>query len=139
MKGLDALIRLHSWELDAKRRELADIEREEDALHGRVAQLEAHVAHEQAFARESESGMYVFQGFMAGVKEMRKQLDQQIAEVRQRIEAKREEVAEAYQELKRYEITQAEILKKEKIEADRRAQGELDEISLNQHRRREGA
>jgi flagellar protein FliJ len=138
MKGLAALIRLHSWELDAKRRELADIEREEDEIHGRVRQLEAHVAHEQAFARESESGMYVFAGFMRGVEEQRKAFQQQIVEVQRRIEAKREEVAEAYQELKRYEITQAELLKREKLEADRRLQGELDEISLNQHRREGG-
>jgi len=139
MKGLAALIRLHSWELDAKRRELADIEREEDALHGQVRQLEAHVLQEQDFARQSESGMYAFAGFMRGVDVQRKRFQALIAEVQRRIEAKREEVADAYQELKRYEITQAELLKREKLEADRRAQAALDEISINQHRRREGA
>jgi flagellar protein FliJ len=139
MKGLAALIRLHTWELDAKRRELADIEREEDELHARVAQLEARVAQEKAFAQQSESGMYVFAGFMRGVDIQRKRFQMQIAEVQRRIEAKREEVAVAFQELKRYEIALAEREKREKIEADRIAQAALDEISLNQHRRREGA
>lgn len=81
MKGLDALIRLHSWELDAKRRELADIEREQDALNERVRQLEAQVAAEQAYARESESGMFVFAGFMRGVGEIRKRFQTQILDV----------------------------------------------------------
>lgn len=138
MKGLAALIRLHSWELDAKRRELADIEREQDALHNRIRRFEASVVEEQSFARDSESGMYAFVGYMRGVNQRRKLFQSDIAAMHQRIEAKREEVAQAYQELKRYEITQAEIAKREKLEADRRLQGELDEISLNQHRRAEG-
>jgi flagellar protein FliJ len=135
MKGLAALIRLHSWQLDAKRRELAEIEREEDELHARIRRLEAHMAEEQDFAKDSESGVFAYAGFARGVIERRKGFQAQIAAVHERIEAKREEVAEAFQELKRYEITQAEILKREKLEADRRLQGELDEISLNQHRR----
>ena len=135
MKGLAALIRLHNWELDAKRRELADIEREQDALHDRIRRFDASVVEEQSFARDSESGMFAFVGYMRGVNQRRRQFQSEIVAMHERIEAKREEVAEAYQELKRYEITQAEILKREKLEADRRLQGELDEISLNQHRR----
>ena len=138
MKGLAALIRLHSWELDAKRRELADIEREQDALHDRIRRFEAQVVEERDFAKDSESGMYAFVGYMRGVNQRRQQFQGEVVAIHERIEAKREEVAEAYQELKRYEITQAEILKREKLEADRRLQGELDEISLNQHRRQDG-
>jgi flagellar export protein FliJ len=138
MKGLAALIRLHNWELDAKRRELADIEREQDALHDRIRRFEGQVIEEQSFAKDSESGMFAFVGYMRGVDQRRKQFQSEVVAMHERIEAKREEVAEAYQELKRYEITQAEILKREKLEADRRLQGELDEISLNQHRRADG-
>lgn len=138
MKGLAALIRLHSWELDAKRRELADIEREQDQLHGRISRFEGQVIEEHSFAKDSESGMFAFAGYMRGVKELRKKFQAEMVAIHDRIEAKREEVAQAYQELKRYEITQAEIAKREKLEADRRLQGELDEISLNQHRRQEG-
>lgn len=138
MKGLPALIRLHSWQLDGKRRELADLERTEDQFHAEVRKLEDDVINEQAYARESESGVFAYAGFAAGVIERRKRLQRSIAEIQVRIEAKRDEVAEAYRELKRYEVTQAQRLKRERLEQERRTQAALDEISLVQHQRRAG-
>jgi flagellar FliJ protein len=136
MKGLAALIRLHRWRLDEKRREMAELERLEDRLHESVRQLMAEVAAEQAFAQRSEMGGMTYGGFARGIMERRKRIDASIAEVRQKIDAKTEEVSDAFRELKRYEITQAEREKREKLEADRRTQAELDEMSLVQHTRR---
>jgi flagellar protein FliJ len=136
MKGLPALIRLHTWQLDGKRRELADLERVEDGFHAEVRKLEDDVIAEQEYARDSESGVFAYGPFANGVIVRRKRLQQSIAEIRVRIEAKREEVAEAYQELKRYEVTQANREKREKLEQDRRDQANLDEISLVQYQRR---
>ncbi len=136
MKGLPALIRLHRWQLDGKRRELAEIERLEDQLLAEVQRLESEVIEEQGFAVESESGSFAYGGFARGVIVRRQRLAQSIAELRVKIEAKREEVAEAYRDLKRYEVTQAQRLKREKLEAERRDQAELDEISLMQYQRR---
>jgi len=136
VKGLAALIRLHTWRLDEKRRELADLQRLEDQFLEDGRRLEAEVAAEQEFAKTSDSGSFSYGGFAVGVIERRKRIEASIAEVRRRIEDKRAEVAEAFQELKRYEITQAERLKRERAEADRRMQASLDEISLIQHERR---
>ena len=136
MKGLAALIRLHSWRLDEKRRELADLQRLEDQFLEDGRRLEAEVAAEQEFAKTSDAGSFSYGGFAVGVIERRKRIEASIAEVRRRIDDKRAEVAEAFQELKRYEITQAERLKRERAEADRRTQANLDEISLIQHERR---
>jgi flagellar export protein FliJ len=136
VKGLAALIRLHTWRLDEKRRELADLQRLEDQFLEDGRRLEAEVAAEQEFAKTSDSGSFSYGGFAVGVIERRKRIEISIAEVRRRIDDKRAEVAEAFQELKRYEITQAERLKRERAEAERRAQAGLDEISLIQHQRR---
>lgn len=136
MKGLAALIRLHSWRLDEKRRELADLQRLEDQFLADLQRLEAEVAAEQEFAKTSDSGAFSYGGFAVGVIERRKRIEASIAEVRRRIEEKNEEVAEAFRELKRYEITQAERLKRQRVEAERRAQAALDEMSLIQHQRR---
>ena len=136
MKGLDALIRLHSWRLDEKRRELADLQRLEDQFLDDARRLEAEVAAEQEFAKSSDSGAFSYGGFAVGVIERRKRIEASVAEVRRRIEDKRGEVAEAFRELKRYEITQAERAKRQRIEADRRSQASLDEMSLVQHIRR---
>lgn len=136
MKGLAALIRLYRWRLDEKRRELADLQRLEDQFLDDARRLEAEVAAEQEFAKTSDTGSFSYGGFAIGVIERRKRIEASIAEVRQRIDDKRGEVAEAFQELKRYEITQAERLKRERAEADRRTQAALDEMSLIQHQRR---
>jgi flagellar protein FliJ len=136
VKGLAALIRLHTWRLDEKRRELADLQRLEDQFLEDGRRLEAEVVAEQEFAKTSDSGSFSYGGFAVGVIERRKRLEASIAEVRRRIEDKRAEVAEAFQELKRYEITQAERLKRERAEVERRTQASLDEISLIQHQRR---
>ena len=136
MKGLAALIRLHTWRLDEKRRELADLQRLEDQFLEDGRRLEAEMAAEQEFAKTSDSGALSYGGFAVGVIERRKRIEASVAEVRRRIDDKRAEVAEAFQELKRYEITQAERLKRERAEADRRTQADLDEISLMQHQRR---
>jgi flagellar export protein FliJ len=137
MRGLPALIRLHRWQLDGKRRELADLERLEDQLLGEMRKLEDWVAAEQAFARDSESGGFAWTGFARGVKERRARIQASIDNIHRQVEAKREEVADAFRELKRYEITQAEREKREKLEADRRAQTALDEVSLIQYERRD--
>ena len=136
MKGLAALIRLHSWRLDEKRRELADLQRLEDQFLGDAQKLEQEVITEQEIAKTAEGGSFSFAGYMLGVKARRQKIAASIADVRKRIDDKRAEVADAFQELKRYEITQAERLKRERAEADRRAQAELDEMSLVQYERR---
>ncbi len=136
MKGLAALIRLHTWRLDEKRRELADLQRLEDQFLEDGRRLEAEVAAEQEFAKTSDMGSFSYGGFAVGVIERRKRIEASIAEVRRRIDDKRAEVADAFQELKRDEITQAERLKRERVEAERRTQAGLDEISLIQHQRR---
>jgi flagellar protein FliJ len=136
VKGLAALIRLHTWRLDEKRRELADLQRLEDQFLADLRRLEAEVAAEQEFAKTSDSGAFSYGGFAVGVIERRKRIEASIAEVRRRIEEKNDEVAEAFRELKRYEITQAERLKRQRAEAERRTQASLDEMSLIQHQRR---
>ncbi len=137
MKGLAALIRLHSWRLDEKRRELGDLQRLEDQLLADAQRLEQEVVAEQEVAKTAETGSFSFAGYMVGVQDRRRRIAASIVDVRRRIEDKRAEVAEAFRELKRYEITQAERLKRERVEADRRTQAELDEMSLVQYGRRQ--
>jgi flagellar export protein FliJ len=139
VKGLAALIRLHRWRLDEKRRELAELERLEDRLLESVRQLDQEVAAEQAFAQQTNMGGFSYGGFAAGIIERRKRIAASMVEIRQQMDAKTEEVAEVFRELKRYEIAQDQRQKREQVEADRRAQAALDEISLIQHQRGAGS
>src|SRR4051812_44625637 len=100
MKGLDALIRLHRWRLDEKRRELVELERLEDKLLEMVRRIDQEVAAEQAFAAQGNVQGFAFGGFAAGIMERRKRLEASMAEIRQQMDAKTEEVAEVFRELK---------------------------------------
>ena len=55
------------------------------------------------------------------------------------IEQARQAVSEAFQALKRYEIALAARIKADKDAAERKDQQNMDEISLNAHRRRQMA
>lgn len=139
MKGLAALIRLHRWRLDEKRRELAELERLEDRLLESVRQLDREVAAEQAFAQQANMGGLSYGGFAAGIIVRRERLAASMAEIRQQMDVKTEEISEVFRELKRYEIARDQREKREQIEADRRAQAALDEVSLIQHQRKLGS
>jgi flagellar FliJ protein len=139
VKGLAALIRLHRWRLDEKRRELAELERLEDRLLESVRQLDREVAAEQAFAQQANMGGLSYGGFAAGIIVRRERLAASMAEIRQQMDVKTEEISEVFRELKRYEIARDQREKREQIEADRRAQAALDEVSLIQHRRKLGS
>ncbi len=136
MKGLPALIRLHRWQLDEKRRELADLQRLEDDMLAQVQRLHDEVAAEQDYAQNADTGGLAYGGFAAGVLLRRQRIEQSIAEIGRRIEAKREELAESFRDLKRYETTLAQREKRAALEADRRAQAALDEISMIQFQRK---
>jgi flagellar FliJ protein len=136
VKGLSALIRLHRWQLDEKRRELAELQRLEDGMLGQVQRLEDEVAAEQDFAQSAETGGITYGGFARGVIHRRQKVEETIAAIRSQIELKREDLAGAFRDLKRYEITLKEREKRDRVAADRRTQGDLDEIAMQQHRRK---
>lgn len=136
MRTLATLIRVHQHKLDEKRRELADFERLRADLTTRRDRLEAELAAEQAAAKTVECGAFAYGGFALGVISRREKLAASLVEIDVRIEAVREEVAAAFQELKRYEIALAARQKKLRAELDRKEQMRLDEVSLDMHRRR---
>ena len=138
-KGLRSLIRLAEADLDDKRRVLVEIERQEETLKARAVALEVEKEEEQRRARELEVGMFAYAGYARGVIHRRERLVAQIAGIQPQIEEARQAVSEAFQALKRYEIALAARIKADKDAAERKDQQNMDEISLNAHRRRQSA
>jgi flagellar protein FliJ len=136
MKGLETLVRLHRWQLDERRRELADIERLIAQLQAEAERLAEELKTEQAVARESESGSRAYGPYAQTIAVRQRRLAATIVEVEARAVAAREAVAEEFRELKRHEMTLAERERRAKAELERKNQAVLDEIGLNVHRRR---
>ncbi len=141
MKALSTLIRMNRWRLNEQRRELAEYEKLLDKLHGEAARLAAElVAEQETASRREVEGLspanWAFAGFARATLERQRKLASSIAEVEGRAETAREVVRGMFRELKRHEITLDLRNRREREEAERRAQAELDEVSMERHRRR---
>lgn len=136
MSELDTLIRLHRWQLDEKRRALADLQALADRLEEEKARLEAEVAREQEAARNSADVAFSYAGFAQVAIERRRRLEQSVAQIHAQVAVATDEVAEAFQELKRYELAQEGRDRRERQRRRRREGILLDEVAVTGYLRR---
>lgn len=137
-KGLKTLIRLSKWNVDEKQRVLVALQGREDEILSWIAQSEVQLKEEQRVASEDPSGVgFAYAAFHSAWMGRREQLFSMLDMVRAEIVRARDALAEAFNELKTYEITQRERERRAQAELDRKEQAFLDEIGLNIHRRKE--
>ena len=136
MSTLDSLIRINRWQLDEKRRHLADLEALAARLRDEQRRLDDEEKREQAAATASPEAAFAYAGYAQALVERRRKLMQSLAEVAQQITAAHEALAEAFQEMKRYEITAASRARQAELGERRREQGVLDELGVEGFRRR---
>ena len=138
MSAIDSLIRLYRWQLDERKRHLADLEGLAVRLREDEQRLEEENAREQALVATSPEAAFVYAGYACNLIERRRKLRQSQAEVAQQITEAREALADAFQEVKRYEITAANRARLESEREERRQQQALDGLGIDAFRRRNG-
>jgi flagellar FliJ protein len=138
-KGLKTLIRLSKFTVDEKRRTLTALQEREEQILAEIEAAERQLQHEQQVARDDPAAGMYFGRFLTAWKERRAALEQALAAVRRQVEQARDELSEAFRELKTYEVTQANRERREREELDRKEQIFLDEIGQNTHLRRQKA
>ena len=136
MSALGSLVRVHTWALNEKRQTLAGLEELADKLHGDLEALEAELQREQSAATGSIEGTIAFPAFVAAALERRKRLRVSIANLDLGIEAAREEVREAYQEVKKYELARDNDERREQDKLALSERKALDELGASLHQRR---
>lgn len=139
MSTLDSLIRLHRWQLDERRRHLAEIDQLVARLRSELQRLDVEEKVEQAVASESAEGSYAYGGYARDLIDRRHKLKQSLGDAEIKVLAAREALAEAYQEVKRYETAAANRLLLQHRKLERRQQNVMDEIAIETHRRRRAA
>ncbi|HJO69933.1 MAG TPA: hypothetical protein QF804_09685 [Rhodospirillales bacterium] len=133
---LSTLIRLHEWTVDEKRRALGILLNELGALEDAARALEVElVAEQRAAAVEPEMAGFGYGFYALGVILRRERLADSTVQAEAMIETARDELHDAYEELKKFEITDASRRRRETDEADRVERIELDEIGLQGYRR----
>lgn len=136
MKGLPTLIRVRTWALEEKRRKVADLEALETQLMEAIARLDDEVQLENQVASTDNDARFTYGSYLNAAIERRRTLDASVEDVKRQIEAAREEVTIAYQELKKFEVAQGNRKRRAREESNRREQIVLDEIGLESYRRR---
>lgn len=137
MNSLKSIIRLHKWQLDEKRRALAELQNLADRLKNEAERLEQELRSEQETARHDIEASFGYAGFARAAIDRRRRIEESIAQVQQQIAVATDEMAEAYQDLKRYELAEEERLKREKEKIRRKEAEMLDETALVGFRRRQ--
>lgn len=139
MKNIDALIKIHAFELDEKRRALQQVEAFRADIENSLDRLAEQLSSEQDAARSSEAGIYAYGDYARAVIQRRKALEESLSAVTEQVEQARDSVARAFETLKKYEITKAGRDSVALAEARRRERILLDELGLNQYSRRKEA
>lgn len=139
MRALPNLIRLNKWALDEARRKVGDLETLKASFRKEVAELDDELGREQHAARGSMDSLITLQGYYQHVRERRGRLERSIAEVDTALELAREETAEAYRELKKYETALENLQKRERAEVEKKEQSELDDVGIDMHRRKQAS
>lgn len=137
-KDLSALVRLNDWEVDQKRRALADELTKLDALQQRRTALIEEMAREQAAATATPTeGGLTYAAYATHAMHRREALNQAIAEQEGAVAKAREALREAFLEFKKFEITEDRRVMKEEQERAKADQAFLDEVALGIHIRKD--
>lgn len=136
MRALPNLIRLHRWQLDERRRAVADLEALRLAIRDDIERLEAEIGEESGVSRELVEGVALFPSYFANARARRARMEASIDEIVASLDAAREEAAKAYRELRKYETVLENHERQEQLTENRREQAEQDEIGLGIFRHR---
>ncbi|HAC60386.1 flagellar export protein FliJ [Parvibaculum sp.] len=135
MRNRESLIRLHKFQVDEKRRKVAELEIMLGEFRQRERDLEAQVEEEQRKAGISDVGHFAYPMFAKSVIRRRENILESIEGIERQLETAKEELAGAFRELKKYELLESSRRRKVRKEAMRVEQSELDEVALTIHRR----
>lgn len=136
MRNRDSLIRLHRFQVDEKRRQVAELEVMLQEFRNRERELEAQVLLEQEKAGISDVAHFAYPMFAKSVIRRRENILNSIEDIERQLDTAKEELGGAFRELKKYEIVEDNRKRRQRREAVRVEQRELDDIALGIHRRR---
>ena len=135
MRNRESLIRLHRFQVDEKRRKLAELELMVQEFRTRERELEAQVEAEQKKAGISDVAHFAYPMFAKSVIRRRENILTSIEDIERQLDAAKEELSDAFRELKKYEIIEDNRKRKVRREVMRTEQAQLDEVALGIHRR----
>ena len=130
MKSRETLIRLKKFQVDEKRRRVAQIEgmiAEFDRIAG---DLEREIKTEQDRAGIHDPAHFAYPTYAKAVMQRRENLRRSVSELRTQLDEAQAALGEAFEELKKVELLDERDQMRERAEEEAREQAELDAIGL---------
>ncbi len=138
MKGLATLIRAQSWRLEEMRRNLGELEGLRADRERQGVELEQELKREQTMVAATGEYGFAYNAYANAVITRRHNLARSIADIEVEIMKARDKVREAYQELRKFEITEERDQMRIQAEEERRERIMLDDVGVELHRRKPG-
>ena len=134
MKSRESLIRIHRFQVDEKRRRVVQIETMMADFNNKAADLERQIETEQQKAGIDDITHYAYPTFAKAAIARRDNIKASIIELEGQLEEAKDELSNAFSELKRLELLAERENTKIKRTRMLREQTGLDEMALNLYR-----
>ncbi|WP_346892056.1 flagellar export protein FliJ [uncultured Roseibium sp.] len=129
MKTRDSLIRLKRFQVDDKRRQLTQIESMIAEFNRMADELDEQIRAEQERVGITDVSHFAYPTFAKAAATRRDNLKNSAHELDEQLERAREELAEAIEELKKFEQLEERDQQRERTAQEMAEQEELDEIA----------
>jgi len=131
MKSRDALIRLKRFDIEEKRRKVAEIEAMIGDFNHMAVDLDRQIAIEQERAGVSDVNHYAYPTFAKAAIQRRNNLATSVSGLEVKLAAAREDLDEACEELKKIELLEERDAERLRLEQARTAPSALDEVGVH--------
>lgn len=137
MADLEALIRVRRHAVEQKQKFLAELYKQADELEGQKESMLTTLAEERKTVDEmGVEALGYFGHYSEAVRGRVEDIDEAMKKLNRRIEIAREDMRDAFAELKKVEITQERREAEEDKELKKKESDILDEVALEGYRRR---
>ena len=130
MKSRETLIRLRKFQVDEKRRKVAQIEGMIAEFERIATDLEREIKTEQDRAGIHDPGHFAYPTYAKAAMQRRENLKRSANELRGQLEEAQAALSEAFEEMKKVELLDERDQARERAEEEARQQAELDAIGL---------
>jgi flagellar FliJ protein len=130
MKSRETLIRLKKFQVDERRRKVAQIEGMIAEFERMAGDLEREIKTEQDRAGIHDPGHFAYPTYAKAAMQRRENLQRSADDLKAQLEAATGALAEAFEEMKKIELLDERDQMRERAEENAREQSELDAIGL---------
>jgi len=130
MKSRETLIRLKKFQVDEKRRRVAQIEGMIAEFQRMSADLEREIQTEQERAGINDPTHFAYPTYAKAAIQRRENLNRSTDELRGQLEEARGYLADAFEDLKKVEMLDERDQARERAEENAREQADMDSIGL---------